>query len=122
MLNIDRALLTNPDVLILDEATEGLAPLFARDIWRICELIQDTDISSMIVDKNHQYVSQITDRNVILVKGKVVFEGTSTELHARPELPDKSSEKRSPSRLQTRACEWHNWWCEMNRRLRFVAA
>jgi branched-chain amino acid transport system ATP-binding protein len=86
MLTIGRALMTNPDVLILDEATEGLAPLIARDIWRICGLIRETGISSVIVDKNWKHVTQITDRNVILVKGQVVFEGSSAELHARPEL------------------------------------
>ena len=86
MLTIGRALMTNPDVLILDEATEGLAPLIARDIWRICALIRETGISSVIVDKNHKHVTQITDHNVILVKGQVVFEGTSTALNAQPEL------------------------------------
>jgi branched-chain amino acid transport system ATP-binding protein len=86
MLTIGRALMTNPDVLILDEATEGLAPLIARDIWRICGLIRETGISSVIVDKNWKHVTQITDRNVILVKGEVVFEGSSPELHAQPEL------------------------------------
>ncbi len=86
MLTIGRALMTNPDVLILDEATEGLAPLIARDIWRICETIKQTGISSVIVDKNYKHVTQITDRNVILVKGEVVFAGTSQELHAQPEL------------------------------------
>lgn len=86
MLTIGRALMTNPDVLILDEATEGLAPLIARDIWRICGLIRETGISSVIVDKNWKHVTQITDRNVILVKGEVVFEGSSQELHAKPEL------------------------------------
>jgi branched-chain amino acid transport system ATP-binding protein len=86
MLTIGRALMTNPDVLILDEATEGLAPLIAKDIWRICGLIRETGISSVIVDKNWKHVTQITDRNVILVKGQVVFEGSSAELHARPEL------------------------------------
>ena len=86
MLTIGRALMTNPDVLILDEATEGLAPLIAREIWRICQLVRETGISSVIVDKNWKHVSQITDRNVILVKGEVVFEGSSPELHARPEL------------------------------------
>ena len=86
MLTIGRALMTNPDVLILDEATEGLAPLIARDIWRICALIRNTGISSVIVDKNHKHVTQITDRNVILVKGEVVFEGSSAELHAQPEM------------------------------------
>ena len=86
MLTIGRALMTNPDVLILDEATEGLAPLIARDIWRICQLVRETGISSVIVDKNWKHVTQITDRNVILLKGEVVFEGSSAELHARPEL------------------------------------
>lgn len=86
MLTIGRALMTNPDVLILDEATEGLAPLIARDIWRICRLVRETGISSVIVDKNWKHVSQITDRNVILVKGEVVFEGSSEALHAQPEL------------------------------------
>ena len=86
MLTIGRALMTNPDVLILDEATEGLAPLIAKDIWRICQLVRTTGISSVIVDKNYKHVTQITDRNVILVKGEVVFEGTSPELHAHPEL------------------------------------
>ncbi|UUZ67400.1 ABC transporter ATP-binding protein [Polaromonas sp. P2-4] len=89
MLTIGRALMTNPDVLILDEATEGLAPLIARDIWRICGLIRESGISSVIVDKNWKHVTQITDRNVILVKGEVVFEGSSPELHARPELLEK---------------------------------
>ena len=86
MLTIGRALMTNPDVLILDEATEGLAPLIAREIWRICALIRQSGISSVIVDKNWKHVTQITDRNMILVKGQVVFTGSSTELHSRPEL------------------------------------
>ncbi len=86
MLTIGRALLTNPDVLILDEATEGLAPLIAREIWRICGVIRETGISSVIVDKNWKHVTQITDRNVILVKGEVVFEGSSAQLHAQPAL------------------------------------
>jgi len=86
MLTIGRALMTNPDVLILDEATEGLAPLIAREIWRICALIRDSGISSVIVDKNWRHVTQITDRNVILVKGEVVFAGSSPELTSQPEL------------------------------------
>ena len=86
MLTIGRALMTNPDVLILDEATEGLAPLIAREIWRICSLIKDSGISAIIVDKNWKHVTQITDRNVILVKGQVVFEGTSQALHDDPSV------------------------------------
>ena len=84
MLTIGRALMTNPDVLILDEATEGLAPLIAREIWRICGVIRDSGISSIIVDKNWRHVTQITDRNVILVKGEVVFEGSREELVSDP--------------------------------------
>ncbi len=84
MLTIGRALMTNPDVLILDEATEGLAPLIAREIWRICSVIKDSGISAIIVDKNWKHVTQVTDRNVILVKGEVVFEGSSEALHANP--------------------------------------
>ncbi|WP_372658809.1 ABC transporter ATP-binding protein [Hydrogenophaga sp.] len=86
MLTIGRALMTNPDLLILDEATEGLAPLIAREIWRICGVIRESGISSVIVDKNWKQVTQITDRNVILVKGEVAFEGSSTELLSKPEL------------------------------------
>ncbi len=86
MLTIGRALMTNPDLLILDEATEGLAPLIAREIWRICALIRDSGISSIIVDKNWKLVTQITDKNVILVKGAAVFEGSSTELVSQPHL------------------------------------
>ncbi len=89
MLTIGRALMTNPDVLILDEATEGLAPLIAREIWRICSLIRESGISSVIVDKNWRHVTQITDRNIILVKGEVVFNGTSAELLAQPELLER---------------------------------
>jgi branched-chain amino acid transport system ATP-binding protein len=86
MLTIGRALMTNPDVLILDEATEGLAPLIAREIWRICSVIKDSGISAIIVDKNWKHVTQITDRNVILVKGQVVFEGSSQVLHDDPSV------------------------------------
>jgi branched-chain amino acid transport system ATP-binding protein len=86
MLTIGRALMTNPDVLILDEATEGLAPLIAREIWRICGVVRQTGISSVIVDKNWKHVTQISTRNVILVKGQVVFDGSSAELIAQPEL------------------------------------
>jgi branched-chain amino acid transport system ATP-binding protein len=86
MLTIGRALMTNPDMLILDEATEGLAPLIARDIWRICSVIKASGISAIIVDKNWKHVTQITDRNVILVKGEVVFEGSSDHLRNNPSV------------------------------------
>jgi branched-chain amino acid transport system ATP-binding protein len=89
MLTIGRALMTNPDVLILDEATEGLAPLIAKEIWFIVRQIRATGIATVVIDKNHAAVTAISDRNVILVKGKVAFEGTSAELRAQPELLHK---------------------------------
>ena len=86
MLTIGRALMTNPQVLILDEATEGLAPLVAREIWRIVRVIRESGIATVLVDKNWKAVSDLTDRNVILVKGRVVFEGTGDELRSQPQL------------------------------------
>ena len=86
MLSIGRALMTNPDLLLLDEATEGLAPLIALEIWRICALVAKSGISTVIVDKNWQHVTQITQHNVILVKGEVVFQGTSDTLLAQPDV------------------------------------
>ena len=80
MLTIGRALMTNPDLLILDEATEGLAPQIAREIWRIIGEIRAHGIATVIVDKNYAAVTAIADRNVILVKGRVVFEGDSATL------------------------------------------
>jgi branched-chain amino acid transport system ATP-binding protein len=86
MLTIGRALLTNPTLLFLDEATEGLAPLIAREIWGILRAVRSSGIATVIVDKNYAAVSAITDRNVILVKGRVVFAGTAGELSANAQL------------------------------------
>jgi len=86
MLTIGRALMTNPLLLMLDEATEGLAPLIAQEIWRILREIRDTGIATIIVDKNFAAMSAITSRNIILVKGRLVIEGTSDELRRQPEL------------------------------------
>ena len=86
MLTIGRALMTNPDLLVLDEATEGLAPKIAADIWGIVRRIRDTGIATVLVDKNHAAVTAVSDRNVILVKGEVVFDGSSAALHADPAL------------------------------------
>jgi branched-chain amino acid transport system ATP-binding protein len=86
MLTIGRALLTNPDLLILDEATEGLAPLIAREIMRIVATVRSSGIATVIVDKNFGAVNAITDRNVILVKGEVVYSGSAEELRRRPEV------------------------------------
>ena len=86
MLTIGRALLTNPDLLILDEATEGLAPMIAHEIWRIIGEIRANGIATLIVDKNYAAVTTIANRSVILVKGRVVFEGDSAALLAQPDL------------------------------------
>jgi branched-chain amino acid transport system ATP-binding protein len=86
MLTIGRALMTNPDLLILDEATEGLAPQIAREIWGIIRDIRGQGIATVLVDKNYAAITAIADRNVILVKGRVAFEGGSAALLGQPEL------------------------------------
>jgi branched-chain amino acid transport system ATP-binding protein len=82
MLAIGRALLTNPRLLVLDEATEGLAPLVVAEIWRTIAAIRATGISTLIVDRNARAVLAHTDRAVILEKGCVVLEGSSAALAA----------------------------------------
>jgi branched-chain amino acid transport system ATP-binding protein len=89
MLTIGRALMTNPELLILDEATEGLAPKIAREIWAIVRAVRASGIATVIVDKNFAAVNAITDRNLILVKGEVVYEGAAADLRARPEIHQK---------------------------------
>jgi branched-chain amino acid transport system ATP-binding protein len=85
MLAIGRALSTNPDLLILDEATEGLAPLIVREIWRIVADIRATGIASLIVDRNFRTVLANTDRAIVLEKGRVVLADSSDALTARPD-------------------------------------
>ena len=80
MLSIGRALMTNPDLLILDEATEGLAPLIVQEIWRVIRHIGATGISTLIVDRNYHAVLSHTDVAVVLEKGKVVLAGKSATL------------------------------------------
>ena len=86
MLTIGRALMTNPDLLILDEATEGLARDQRREIMRIVGIVRESGIATVIVDKNFGAVNAITDRNVILVKGEVVYSGAADELRAKPDI------------------------------------
>jgi branched-chain amino acid transport system ATP-binding protein len=86
MLAIGRALLTNPRLLILDEATEGLAPIVREEIWRTIRLIRATGIATLIVDKTVSAVAEIADRIIIVVKGEIVFEGSSAELRSQPML------------------------------------
>jgi branched-chain amino acid transport system ATP-binding protein len=86
MLSIGRALMTNPLLLILDEATEGLAPAIAREIWRIVRQIRSTGIATIIVDKNFSAVLPLIDRAVILVKGSVVFDGPGDALEQQKDF------------------------------------
>ena len=77
MLAIGRALLTNPDLLILDEATEGLAPFIVDEIWRIVAAVRASGIATLVVDRNYRSVLAHTDRAVVLEKGRVVWTGPS---------------------------------------------
>jgi branched-chain amino acid transport system ATP-binding protein len=85
MLSIGRALMTNPDLLILDEATEGLAPLIVAEIWRIVGAIRSTGIASLIVDRNYRLVLAHTDRCVVMEKGRLVFDGASAQVAQQPQ-------------------------------------
>ena len=82
MLAIGRALMTNPKLLILDEATEGLAPLVRQKIWAALNRIKGEDMSILVVDKNLKDLLKIADRNFIIERGKVVWAGSSDELRA----------------------------------------
>jgi len=80
MLSIGRALMTNPQLLILDEATEGLAPLVVAEIWRVIGAIRATGIATLVVDRDHRKVSANSDQLVVLQKGRVVLAGPSESL------------------------------------------
>jgi len=82
MLSIGRALMTNPRLMILDEATEGLAPLVVAEIWRVISEIRATGISTLIVDRNYRAVLAHTDRAVVMEKGRIMLEGESAALAA----------------------------------------
>jgi branched-chain amino acid transport system ATP-binding protein len=86
MLAIGRALMTNPKLLILDEATEGLAPLIREDIWRVLERLRAAGQSIIVVDKNIDALTKIATRHYILEKGRIVWTGTSADLRDNPEL------------------------------------
>ncbi|OKO80683.1 ABC transporter ATP-binding protein [Bradyrhizobium sp. NAS80.1] len=89
MLAIGRALMTNPKLLILDEATEGLAPLIREEIWHCLSLLKSRGQSILVVDKNVDHLARICDRHYIIERGKTVWSGTSDELMAEPDLQHK---------------------------------
>ena len=80
MLAIARALVTNPRVLILDEATEGLAPLIRDEIWKTVRLVREAGMTTLVVDKTVSEVTAVADRVAVLLQGEIVFEGTPKAL------------------------------------------
>ena len=82
MLSIGRVLMTHPELLILDEATEGLAPMIVADIWRVIAQIRATGIATLIVDRDYRKVLAHADRAMVLQKGQVVLEGAAKEVAA----------------------------------------
>lgn len=86
MLTVGRALMTNPDLIILDEATEGLAPLIRKEIWSVIAEIKKSGLASILVDKDIKALMSLADRNLIISKGEIVYEGSSEDLAANPEI------------------------------------
>ncbi len=86
MLAIGRALLTNPDLLILDEATEGLAPMIRAEIWRCLEGLKAEGQAILVIDKNLDTLTRLADWHYIMEKGRIVWSGDSPALAAAPEL------------------------------------
>ena len=86
MLSIGRALMTQPDLIVLDEATEGLAPLIVAEIWKVISTIREDGIATLIVDRDYRKVLAQSDRAIVLQKGQVVLSGTSAALRDNPEL------------------------------------
>ena len=85
MLAIGRALITNPKLLILDEATEGLAPLIRYQIWSCLDKLKQKGLSILIIDKDITAITKLADRHYLLDKGHIAWQGTSTALLAEPE-------------------------------------
>ena len=86
MLAIGRALMTNPQLLILDEATEGLAPMIRDEIWRCLASLKAAGQAVLLIDKNVEALCEIADRHFVIERGRVVWTGSSAELSAAPEL------------------------------------
>jgi len=86
MLAIGRALMTNPRLLILDEATEGLAPLIRAEIWRCLERLKKSGLAILVIDKNVGALTRVADRHFLIERGRVVWTGLSPELAAAPEV------------------------------------
>jgi branched-chain amino acid transport system ATP-binding protein len=86
MLAVGRALMTNPRLLILDEATEGLAPLIRAEIWRCLARLKESGLAILVIDKNVQALTRVADRHFLIERGRVVWSGASPELAAAPDV------------------------------------
>ena len=86
MLAIGRALMTNPRLLILDEATEGLAPLIRAEIWRCLARLKELGLAILVIDKNVGALTRVADRHFLIERGRVVWSGLSRELAAAPDV------------------------------------
>ena len=86
MLAVGRALMTNPALIVLDEATEGLAPLIREEIWSCLRHLKDEGEAILIIDKNVDALARFADRHVVIEKGRVVWTGTTPELIATPDV------------------------------------
>jgi branched-chain amino acid transport system ATP-binding protein len=86
MLAIGRALMTNPRLLILDEATEGLAPLIRVEIWRCLAQLKQSGLAILVIDKNVETLTRVADRHFLIERGRVVWSGLSRELAAAPDV------------------------------------
>ena len=86
MLSIGRALMTHPELIVLDEATEGLAPLIVADIWRVIGEIRKSGIATLIVDRDYRRVLAHADQALVLQKGQVVLQGSADEVAENPAL------------------------------------
>ena len=89
MLAIGRALMTNPKLLILDEATEGLAPLIRAEIWTCLTKLKGENLAILVIDKNIDALARIADRHVVIEKGRTVWTGSNAELAADPTVKER---------------------------------
>ena len=89
MLAIGRVLMTNPRLLILDEATEGLAPVIRQEIWACLRRLKEQGQTILLIDKNLKEMHDLVDRHYMIEKGRIVWNGSSEELMAQPELVDQ---------------------------------
>ena len=89
MLAVGRALMTNPRLVVLDEATEGLAPLIREEIWACLTEIKNAGEAILVIDKNVDALARFADRHVVIEKGRVAWSGTTAELRATPAVKER---------------------------------